>query len=156
MATEQISLAEHQYSAETKGQCTGGAVAAHRLADREGRRALENITLRRQLRVLFAQPVQLRAFALAQRTVAAGTRPALMGAPVAQRALVDAQIPGHLRDRLTGLPNDPHRPVGTVALSGCPRREGRVARGRCRQRQDTSSVNAARTRSWTGTSAVSS
>ena len=51
MATEQTSLADHQYCAETRGQ-SGGAVAAHRLADREGRRAFENITLHRQLRVL--------------------------------------------------------------------------------------------------------
>ena len=36
--------------------------------------------------------------------------------PVPQGALVDAEIPGHPRDRLTGLPNDPHRPPAEVPI----------------------------------------
>jgi hypothetical protein len=36
--------------------------------------------------------------------------------PVAQRALVDAQIAGHLRDRLTGRPDQPHRALPEVPI----------------------------------------
>jgi len=54
----------------------------------EGHRALEHITLHRQLSVLPPQPLQLRTLALDQRAVAVprAARP-LPRAPVAQRAL---------------------------------------------------------------------
>src|SRR3954454_15887239 len=75
----------------------------------EGHRALEHIALHPQLGVLPAQPGQLRALVLAHRPVAAVTSPPCDGDPVPERALVDAQLAGHLRDRLAGLAHQPDR-----------------------------------------------
>src|SRR5689334_3944385 len=83
--------------------------AAHRLADPEGHRALEDIALHRQLRVLLPQPLQLRPLVLTQRPVALTPGTAILGTPVAQRSLVDPELAGHLRDRLARLPHDAHR-----------------------------------------------
>src|SRR5205807_1850508 len=46
---------------------------------------------------------------LGQLAVTAATMPTIQRTPVAQRALVHPEIPGHLRDRLTRLTNHPHR-----------------------------------------------
>jgi hypothetical protein len=43
-------------------------------------------------------------------------KPPLLGARVAQRALVDAQFPRDLRDRLTRLPDQPHRTLLEVLI----------------------------------------
>jgi hypothetical protein len=45
--------------------------------------------------------MQLRPFDLAQRTLTMS--PPILSAPVAQRSLVDSELPGHLRDRLPGF-----------------------------------------------------
>ena len=55
------------------------------------------------------QPLQLGPLVLAQRRVAVLPAASLPSAPVTQRALVDPQLPGHLRDRLAGLEHQPHR-----------------------------------------------
>src|SRR5690348_12897475 len=81
----------------------------HRIPHPEGHRALEDITLHRQLRVLPPQPDQLRALVLSHRAAALTPCPPVLGAPVPQGALIDPQIPGHLRDRLPGLTEDPNR-----------------------------------------------
>jgi hypothetical protein len=77
------------------------SLPAHRFSNPEGDRALEQVTLHRQLRILPAKPDQLRPLGLGQLAVTAATMPPIQRAPVAQRALVHPEIPGHLRD---GLP----------------------------------------------------
>src|SRR5689334_7946792 len=74
------------------------------------------ITLHPQLDILLAQPLQLGALALAQRRVAARPAASLPGTPVTQRALVDAQLPGHLRDRLARLEHQPHRTLLKILI----------------------------------------
>src|SRR5262249_62248229 len=67
------------------------------------------------------QPRQLRPLILAQHPAAIAAA-ALVGVhPVAQGARVDSQIPGHLRDRLPGLPDQPDRalPEISVELPAC-------------------------------------
>jgi len=63
----------------------------------------------RQLGILPPQPHQLGPLIPAQLPVPGVPPPPVRIHPVAQRALVDTQLPGHLRDRLTGLPDQPHR-----------------------------------------------
>jgi hypothetical protein len=43
--------------------------------------------------------------------------PAILGIPVAQRALVDSEITSDLRDRFSGLPDDPHSPLANPLLT---------------------------------------
>src|SRR5690348_14010669 len=74
------------------------------------------ITLHPQLDILPAQPLQLRALALAHRGVAVCLAAAFPGTPVTQRALVDAQLPGHLRDRLARLEHQPHRALLKILI----------------------------------------
>src|SRR5690348_6578788 len=74
------------------------------------------ITLHPQLDILPAQPLQLRALALAHRGVAVCLAAAFPGTPVTQRALVDAQLPGHLRDRLARLEHQPHRALLKIVI----------------------------------------
>src|SRR3954452_17380295 len=80
-----------------------------------GPRALEHITLHPQLDHLATQPFQLGPLVRIQGAVLL-PGPPLPGAPVAQRALVDAQIPGHLRDRLTGINDQLHRALLEVLI----------------------------------------
>src|SRR4029077_6952915 len=80
----------------------------HRFLDPEGGRALEHIALHRQLGILLTQPVQLVALVLVQRAFALPSPPVQVHPPT-QRALVQAELPSHLRDRLTRLPDDPDR-----------------------------------------------
>src|SRR5690348_4039271 len=111
----------------------------HRVLHPEGHAAFEHITLHRQLSVLLTQPGQLRPLILTQRAVTLAAA-ALVGIhPVAQGALIDPQIPGHLRDRLTRLPDQPHRALPEVPVelparfrhrpssfkAMCPRYEGK-------------------------------
>src|SRR6266567_2053357 len=88
--------------------------AAHRVGNPEGHTALEHITPHRQLRVLLAQPRQLRALALAQLPV-----PALPAAPVS----------------LCPVPQGPRVDPHYLKLSGdCPPRPPRarwLARSGC-------------------------
>src|ERR1051325_47599 len=74
----------------------------HRVLDPEGDTALEDITLHRQLGVLLPQPGQLRPLILAQRAAPVAAAPLVRVDPVPQGALVDAQVLGDLRDRLSG------------------------------------------------------
>src|SRR3954462_1282400 len=77
-----------------------------------GHRSLEDIALHAQLGVLRAQPLELLDVALGQ---AVGALPRL-GHPVAQRALVDPQVPGDLGDRLVRLLNDPDRSLAELPV----------------------------------------
>src|SRR4029079_11023035 len=96
----------------------------------ESHRSLEDITLHPQLDILPPQPVQLDALALAQRRVAVFPAASLPRAPVTQRALVDAQLPGHLRDRLPRLEHQPHRtrPKVLIELPVLPRHRSSLKR----------------------------
>src|SRR3954451_18874110 len=62
-----------------------------------------------QLAVLLPQRDQLRALVLTERSAVAVPLAAGHRHPVAQGALVDPEVPGHLRDRLTGLEHQPDR-----------------------------------------------
>ena len=65
-------------------------------------RALEDITLHRQLGDLTAKPLQLNPSGLGQRP--GSLRPVgltVPGNPVPERALIDPQVPGDLRDQLS-------------------------------------------------------
>ncbi len=53
---------------------------------------------------------------LIQRAVPLLPAPPVQRDPVAQRPLVDPELAGHLRDRLAGLPDDPHRAVPEIAV----------------------------------------
>ena len=83
------------------------------------------------------QPLQLGALALAHRRVAALPAPSLPSTPVTQRALVDAQLPGHLRDRLARLEHQPHRALlgsldqisGTAVATAPPQSDVSTLRG---------------------------
>src|ERR1700756_2011810 len=86
----------------------------HRVLHPEGHAALEDITLHRQLSVLPPQPGELRPLILTQRPVPLATAALIRLHPFAERPLVDAQTPGHLRDRLPGLPDQPHRTLTEV------------------------------------------
>src|SRR5713226_5847417 len=90
--------------------------AAHRVGNPEGHAALEHITPHRQLRVLLAQPRQLRALALAQLPVPALPAAPVSIDPVSQGPRVHPQIPGHLRDRLARLADKPHRALPEVLI----------------------------------------
>src|SRR6266702_1619620 len=63
-----------------------------------------------------ARTGQLGPLVLAQPPTAALAAPAVQPHPVAQGALVDPQPPGHLRDRLPGLPDQPHRALLEVLV----------------------------------------
>jgi Phage integrase family len=73
-------------------------------------------TLHRQLGILLAQPDQLRPLILTQRAVTFAATATVGLHPVPQGPGVDPQIPGHLRDRLTGLPDQPHRALSEVLV----------------------------------------
>src|SRR5712692_1288899 len=90
--------------------------AAHRVGNPEGHAALEHITPHRQLRVLLAQPRQLRALALAQLPVPALPAAPVSIDPVSQGPRVHPQVPGHLRDRLARLADQPHRALPEVPI----------------------------------------
>src|SRR5262249_60603617 len=70
----------------------------HRVLDPEGDRALEHITLHRQLGVLLPQPGQLGPLILAQRPVRLAAAALIRVHPVPQSALVDPEVLGDLRD----------------------------------------------------------
>src|SRR5207344_1310795 len=92
-----------------------------------------------QLSALLTQPGQLSPLVLAQLSAAGLPPPPVSTDPVLQRARADPQVPGDLRDRLTGLPDQPdrallevlielparlcHRPSSLKAM--CPRYEGK-------------------------------
>src|SRR6185436_7701800 len=88
----------------------------HRVLDPEGHAALEHITLHRQLGVLLAQPGQLRPLILRQGPVRIAAAPLIRVHPVPQGPLVDPEIPGDLRDRLAGLPDQPDRALPEVLI----------------------------------------
>src|ERR1700728_229721 len=73
-------------------------------------------SLHRQLSVLAAQPRQLRSLILIQRPLALAAAALVSVDPVAERAFLDAQIPGHPRDRLAGLPTQPHHALPEVRI----------------------------------------
>ena len=98
--------------------------------------------------------------------------PPLPGAPVAQRALVDPQLPGHLRDRLPGLPHHPHRALLEVLIelpirsspspllkgdvstlrgeAHCSRRNPIISARPARQRSSNAAFHASRSRPRSG------
>src|SRR5262249_54081843 len=59
---------------------------------------------------------QLRPLILRQRPVRLAAAPLIRVHPVPQRALVDAQVLGDLRDRLAGLPDQPDRALLEVLI----------------------------------------
>src|SRR5207245_2203348 len=63
----------------------------------------------------------LRPLILTQRTAAIPAAPGISVDPVAQGARVDPQVPGDLRDRLAGLPDQPDRafPEIVIELPAC-------------------------------------
>jgi hypothetical protein len=63
---------------------------------------------------------QLRPLILAQRPVTLTAAAPVQHHPVAQGALVDAQLPGHLRDRPARLPDNPDRALLEVLIEPPP------------------------------------
>src|SRR5215467_9626735 len=82
----------------------------------EGHAALEHVAPHSELSVLFTQPGQLGPLILGQLPVPAVPAPPVSVDPVAQRPLADPEVPGHLRDRLAGLPHQPHRALPEVPV----------------------------------------
>src|SRR3954462_6552658 len=80
-----------------------------------GHRSLADIALHPQLGVLRAQPLELLDVAGGHPVGALAGLPRL-GHPVAQRALVDPQIPSHLGDRLPRLLDDPDRSLAELPV----------------------------------------
>src|SRR3982750_2673583 len=78
-------------------------------------RSLEDIALHPQLGVLRAQPLELLDVTGGQALGALAGLPGL-GDPVAQGALVDAQVPGDLGDRLPRLLDDPDRSLAELPV----------------------------------------
>ncbi len=82
----------------------------------EDQTAPEDITPHPQLGALLTQPGQLGPLIRAQLTAASLPPPPVRTDPVPQRALIDTQLPGHPRDRLPGLPDQPHRALPEVLI----------------------------------------
>jgi hypothetical protein len=76
----------------------------------------EDIALHRQLGVLPPQPHQLRALILAQDAVPGTPAAPVQVHLVPQRPLVDAQLPGHLRDRPASPPDNPDRAFPEIVI----------------------------------------
>src|SRR3954468_10416196 len=93
----------------------GQVRSLRRLLHPPDHRSLEDIALHAQLGVLRAQPFELLDVTGGQ---AVGALPGLprLGHPVAQRALVDPQVPGDLGDRLVRLLNDPDRSLAELPV----------------------------------------
>src|SRR2546421_6596305 len=81
---------------------------AHRILNPEGHAAFEHVAPHGKLGVLLTQPGQLGPLILAQLPVTALPAAPVSVHPVAQRPLLDPELPGHPRDRLAGLPDPPH------------------------------------------------
>src|ERR1039458_4479142 len=62
------------------------------------------------------QPRQLAPLVLAQLPVPGAAPAPVQVHPVAQGALVDSELPGDLRDRLAGLPDQPYRALPEVLI----------------------------------------
>src|SRR6266542_2373087 len=90
--------------------------ARHRVLNPEGHAALEHVTPHPQLGVLPAQPNQLGPLVLTQPAAVLATAAPVSVDPVPERPIVDTQLPGHLRDRLTRLPDQPNRALLEVLL----------------------------------------
>src|SRR6266511_125109 len=87
-----------------------------RLLHPENHRALEHATLHGQLGNFLTQLQKFLTLRCGQFAVAGpGGFPGL-GHPVAQGALVDAQIPSDLSDRLAALPHDTYRAIAEGCL----------------------------------------
>src|SRR5262249_24801270 len=84
--------------------------------DPEDDRALEDITLHRQLRHLATQPHQLSPLIGAQPAVTGLTPVPVHRYPVGQGAFLDPQVPSHRSDRLACLPHDAHRALAELRL----------------------------------------
>lgn len=84
---------------------TTPASLTHRTTDRP-----EDITLHLQLRVLCSQPLELLDVAPGQAFCSLPNFLCLID-PIAQGARVDPKIAGDLSDRLSGLLDDPDRPI---------------------------------------------
>jgi len=100
----------------TRRAVGGGGLAPARISGPAGppevpedQTALEDITPHPQLSTLLTQPGQLSPLVLAQLSAAGLPPPPVSTDPVLQRARADPQVPGDLRDRLTGLPDQPDR-----------------------------------------------
>ena len=78
--------------------------------------APNHVVFHGQLGVLPAQPHQLGAPVLAQLPLPAVAAAPVSIDPVAQCALVDSEVPGHVRDRPAGLPDQPHRVLPEVPI----------------------------------------
>lgn len=74
-----------------------------------------------QLGLVPAQPAQLSPLGVPQQRVTVVGRPSL-GTPVTHHPLVDARVPGDLRDRLPRLQGQPHRTLleGLIELPTLP------------------------------------
>src|SRR5690242_3688519 len=92
----------------SSGQRRSGPRSLRRLLHPQDHRALEDITLHPQLGVLRAQPLELLDVTPGQPVTTLAGLPGA-GHPVAQRALVDPQVPSHLGDRPPRLLDDPDR-----------------------------------------------
>jgi hypothetical protein len=75
-----------------------------------------DITPHLQLRTVLTQPHQLCPLVLTQSAITALPATPLSIDPVAQRPVMDSQFPGDLRDRLAGLPDQPHRTLLEVLI----------------------------------------
>src|ERR1700730_7625802 len=82
-----------------------------------GHAAFEHVAPHRKLGVLLTQPGQLGPLIPADQSVT-GLAPAAPVSvhPLAQRPVLDVPLPGHLRDRLPGLPDQPHRALLKVPV----------------------------------------
>src|SRR3954466_14173453 len=84
--------------------------STRRLLDSQERGSLEDITLHPQFGDVLAELVQLGAF-INGETFGLAALDAVLVHPVSQRSRVHPEISCYLRHRLTGFPDNPHRPL---------------------------------------------
>jgi hypothetical protein len=114
---------KHSTTQHPAGTCsndhgTCSCVASRHAEPRRSRQSARSLNrigcLHLQLSALGPQPGQFRP--LIQRAGAIAAAPLVGVHPGAQGALVDAQVLGHLRDRLARLPDQPHRALPEIGI----------------------------------------
>ena len=93
------------------GPCLQGAryqAGAFETLAARGLRCAWDVGPQLEFRALAPQTHQLGPLVLTQSAITALALPVVFGHPVLQRAWVNSTVPGHLRDRLAGLPDQPH------------------------------------------------